>query len=63
MATVIGKNLQHIKQCTCIECASVVEYTLSEVEDYIHHDYGGGKDTVYYIVCPACGYKIKVNRY
>ena len=61
MVTVVGKNSGHVKHCTCRNCASRLEYTQSEVQSYVHRDYGGGSDTVKYIICPRCGKKVEVR--
>jgi DNA-directed RNA polymerase subunit RPC12/RpoP len=44
------------------DCGTKVGYYPNEVKSYTHHDYGGGSDEVYYIVCPKCGSRIIVNR-
>ena len=58
---VIGFDDSMKKKVTCRECTAIIEYTRSEVEDYVSHDYGGGSDTVYYIKCPNCSKQINVS--
>lgn len=54
MVKVLGKDNTHIHQVTCKNCASILEYTLSEVKHYMKYDYGGDADIYYYIECPSC---------
>lgn len=59
MAKVIGLDPKLLRQCSCRQCASIVEYALNEVKSFVHNDYGGGSDVVYYILCPGCGQQIQ----
>ena len=59
MAKVIRIDKKKAKRRTHNECGAVVEYFESEVQSFTHHDYGGGSDLVYYIVCPHCGKQIQ----
>jgi ribosomal protein S27E len=63
MAKVIGFDNSAKKKVTCKECAAIIEYVPKEEKSYVHRDYGGGSDTVYYIDCPNCQNKITVRRY
>lgn len=64
MATVVGKDPQFVRRCTCGNCASVIEYTLSETrEEKRNHDYLGDYDIVRVLNCPSCGKEIQVKRY
>ncbi len=64
MVKVVGRDESVVRRVTCRSCASILEYTLSEVDSYVDHDYGGGSDTVYYIRCPSCGNTITgLSRY
>ena len=58
MATVIGYDQSVKLRCTCRSCSAIVEYVPNEVKSYVHRDYGGGADMIYYIFCPGCGEKI-----
>ena len=60
---IIGKDNKINKRATCGECSSIIEYVPIEMKSYVHHDYGGGSDTIYYIDCPQCGNKVTVKRY
>lgn len=59
MVKVIGRDVSAAKQVTCRKCASILEYTLSEVKEYHGRDYSGGSDGQEWIDCPKC--KSKVN--
>lgn len=54
MARVIGKDKAKVHRVTCDDCASIIEYTLSETKTHVHHDYGGGSDTYRTLKCPSC---------
>lgn len=43
-----------IKEKVCYNCGVTLEYVPADVKEMVEHDYGGGKDLVKYIVCPAC---------
>lgn len=58
MAKVIGKAPQALRQCICHQCASIIEYSLNEVNSFVEKDYGGGSEVVYYIICPGCSKKV-----
>ena len=45
------------------KCGAKIGYFLNEVKSYVHHDYGGGSDKVYYIDCPHCGEQVNVTKY
>lgn len=40
-------------------CGAKIGYYPNEVQSFVHHDYGGGSDMVYYITCPHCGKQIQ----
>ena len=63
MATIIGKDPKVMRRCTCAKCASIIEYTLSEVKLEIECDYGGGHEKVAKLTCPGCGTNITVDKY
>lgn len=64
MVQVVGKDPGAVKRVTCKGCASILEYTQSEIQNFTHYDYGGGSDIVYYIICPSCGKQVQnVKRY
>jgi hypothetical protein len=41
------------------KCGAKIGYYANEVKSFPHTDYGGGTETVYYIVCPHCGAQIQ----
>jgi Zn ribbon nucleic-acid-binding protein len=51
-----------VKQVVCRNCGCTLEYTPNDVKNYVHHDYGGGSDTVYHINCLKCNHQINVSR-
>jgi RNase P subunit RPR2 len=55
MATVIGNDLTQYKRMTCHNCASIIQYTRSElIWNDINHDYLGDFDRVQGLYCPNC---------
>lgn len=63
MVKVVGKDPKAIKQVTCKSCASILEYTLSEVKSYKAGDYSGDTWMEYYVDCPECGSKAITKGY
>ena len=61
MAKVIKIDKTKAKRVTHTDCGAVVEYFQKEVQSFVHHDYGGGSDMVYYITCPNCGERITLR--
>lgn len=61
MVKIVGVDPGAIKRVTCKKCASILEYTQSEVQSYIYYDYGGGSDTYYSIECPKCTNNVNVR--
>lgn len=61
MVKVIGKDPKYIKTLSCKNCASVLEYTEAELEEYSGTDYSGYGYTNYYLRCPNCGHDILVR--
>jgi hypothetical protein len=59
MAKVVKIDKKKMKRVTHNSCGAVVEYFENEVQSFVHHDYGGGSDMVYYIICPNCGKQIQ----
>jgi hypothetical protein len=58
MSKIVGYDKTVPLRCTCKQCSAIVEYVPNEVESYVHHDYSGGSDVVYFIKCPGCGEEI-----
>lgn len=56
MAQVVGKDVGAVKRCTCSKCASIIEYTPSELVERKHsHDYLGDYEVDDFLKCPKCG--------
>ncbi len=58
MVKVVGQAPEAVKNITCTNCASKLEYTQSEVKVYHGTDYGGGPDGKEWIGCPQCGKEV-----
>lgn len=58
MVKVVGVAPEAVKQAVCRSCASILEYTKSEVKEYYGKDYSGGPDGREWIVCPSCGHDV-----
>ena len=63
MVSIVGLAKSAVKRVTCRNCASKLEYTLSEVQSFTSHDYGGGSDLNHYINCPKCNQQVVVKGY
>lgn len=61
MIRVIGEDSKHIKNCTCRNCASVLEYTEADVIVKGGKDMTGCYDETKHIPCPKCGYNVFVR--
>jgi len=59
VAKLIKIDKKKAKRVTHSHCGAVVEYFESEVKSFLHTDYGGGTDTIYYIICPNCNKQIQ----
>jgi hypothetical protein len=60
MAQIVGKDEGHVKRCTCRNCASIVEYTESELRSY-RASYQGDTCTEWALDCPSCKAPIVVR--
>ena len=65
MVKIVSEELdpEKVKKVSCGQCATRLEYTLREVQEGKHYDYGGGCDRIYWIVCPSCGHNVSVKGY
>lgn len=61
MVKVVGRDENAVKRVTCRGCASILEYTRSEVKSYTSTDYSGSSDITDYVPCPTCGGKAVVR--
>ena len=54
MVTIIGKDPKAVKQVTCFNCSSILQYTSADT--FIHkYTACGSPESDRCIVCPACG--------
>ena len=60
MIKVVGKSPEHVKQKTCWNCASMLEYTASDTFKKSSTDYTGCTDVTTMIICPSCTATIAV---
>jgi hypothetical protein len=58
MVKIVGQDMSMYLEVTCRNCASVLQYTRSEVQSQMQTDYGGGKELYKFITCPQCGQKV-----
>jgi len=63
MARVIRIEPELEKTVTHKKCGALVGYYPKEVQSGTYHDYGGGSDTWYYIICPNCGERVEVSKH
>lgn len=50
---VIGVDQKYLKKVSCKHCASILEYTRSDIKEIKYPDWGGTVDDEY-IECPRC---------
>jgi hypothetical protein len=59
--------IEILKDCEKIvvhnDCGAKIGYYQTEVRSYVAHDYGGGSETIYFIICPNCGKQVEVKGY
>lgn len=61
MVEIVGVDPAQKHRITCTGCASILEYTKSEVKEYHGTDYSGGSDGQEWIDCPKCGKKVIIR--
>lgn len=49
------------REVNCSDCKSILEIDASDVEYWIHHDYGGGHDSVVSVKCVVCNHDIRLG--
>ena len=63
MVAIVGIDQSAVLRVTCKQCASILEYTKSEVIDIKHgYDYTGGYEIDLGIVCPSCRANVFVRK-
>jgi len=58
---VLGKSPDFVKQQTCRNCSSVLEYTQADTNKDSTTDYTGCTDSYKYVICPCCGVRVIVK--
>ncbi len=60
MVKVIGKDEKAVRRVTCRQCASILEFTNSEVE---HETLVcmGESEASYFVTCPTCGVHVAMK--
>lgn len=62
MVKIIGRDEAKVHKVSCPNCASILEYTQSEVYSAKKNfDYLGDYDRVDCITCPNCNYEVQVK--
>lgn len=61
MVEIVGVDPAQKHRITCKGCASILEYTKSEVKQCNGRDYSGGSDGQEWIDCPKCGKKVIIR--
>ncbi len=62
MPRLIEIDKSHEKIVVHKDCGAKIGYFQNEVkEGGIHEDYGGGREQLYFILCPNCGDKVYVK--
>ena len=61
VVAIVGTNPLIVKRATCLNCASILEYT--KMDTYVRHykDIDGTSDTDRYITCPKCAKDVIVG--
>lgn len=58
---VVGQDPRMVKTVSCKNCSAILQYTLKDTQTRVVSDYIGGRDTIRFITCPACGNEVIVN--
>ena len=61
---IVGVDESKKKQKTCVNCATILKYTPSDVVVlWEGHDYSGGTDEAKGFKCPRCGHNVITERW
>lgn len=52
-----------VKETVCRHCGATLQYVPNDIQNRVVIDYAGGRDVVYFILCPACGKQVTVKGY
>ena len=58
MVKLVGQDQSQVKRVTCKNCASVLEYTVSEIEKHEGRDCTGESDEYEHVKFPSCNSKV-----
>lgn len=61
MVKILGDAPEATKQIVCRNCATLLEYTQSEVLQYRGKDMSGGADGRDWIDCPKCDAQVTIK--
>lgn len=61
MVKVVGKSEKAVYTATCENCASILEFTKSEVTTQFYKEWDGSSDSYKYVKCPECGSNVSLN--
>lgn len=50
-----------VKQAICRSCGVKLEYVPIDIKERVVQDYGGGHDTIRWIICPSCNNNVTVR--
>ena len=60
---IVGVDDKMVRQVTCRNCGTVLEYLPVDVEKITVMDYTGCADTEFFITCPQCKGRALSRRY
>ena len=64
MVKIVGRDQSAVKRITCLNCASILEYSPGEVKTLWEGiDYGGCPDGAKGFKCPSCGENVITQRW
>lgn len=58
---IVGIDQKELRQVTCKNCASILEYVLADMETKCSTDYHGSRDVTDYILCPRCAEHVIIS--
>jgi hypothetical protein len=61
MIKIVGNDETVVKRCTCKNCSSILEYTMSDTVTDYYTDHLRSREYFKYILCPKCNYQIVVK--
>ena len=61
MARIVGVDKDALKRVTCLNCASIVEYSVNDTYEKQYTDYSGCTEKYRILNCPKCSKAITVS--